>query len=323
MKQSTIKNRGITSRRMLFVSIATLLSTTVSTCFAATPSLASLRSHYQTTIQIEPVMQAPMEVPMQVPLPKPPTELFSAVQYESEGMHLAAFVTPDPADQQKHPAIIWLTGGESNTLADFWRKGSKKNDQTASPYRDAGVIMMFPTLRGGNDNAGNIEVNYGEVDDIIAAAEYLATLPYVDSSRIYLGGHSTGGTLVLLVSEVASSTHPDLFKEIISFGASQETIFLQEATFDGDSRRETDLRAPANWIKDIKVPTWIIEGKSVDSNYRDLKPMCDKNPMLHCAFIPNHDHFSVLYPINRHIAQQIMADAVIDVDSQSALTRKK
>lgn len=315
-------NIGIRSERRtvfqqaLFTIIATLLSgAMMNTCIAGNPKLASLHNHYQTTVKVEPMMQ--------MALPVPPPRLFKSVRYNSDKLRLAAFVTPDPADEKKHPAIVWLTGGESNTLADFWRKGSKQNDQTASPYRDAGVIMMFPTLRGGNDNEGNIEVNYGEVKDVIAAAEYLATLPYVDSSRIYLGGHSTGGTLALLVSEVASSSHPNLFKEVISFGATQETMFLQEVSFDkGDKQRETDLRTPANWTQDIKVPTWIVEGKSLDSNYRDLKPMCDKNknPMLHCAFIPKHDHFSVLYPINRHIAQQIMANQPISINVDNKKT---
>ena len=305
---------NVVSNKRLF-SMAILLGVSISSCFAA-PSLASLRGNYQTSIQVAPTMQ--------MPLPKPPAALFDSVRYDSDGMSLAAFVTPDPNYGDKDPTIVWITGGESNTLADFWRKGSRQKDQTASPYRDAGVIMMFPTLRGGNDNAGNIEVNYGEVDDVIAAAEYLATLPYVDSSRIYLGGHSTGGTLALLVSEVASSTHPELFKEVISFGATQETMFLQEVDFTGDEQREMDLRAPANWTNDIRMPTWIIEGKR-DGNYRDLKPMCDKNksPMLHCAFIARHEHFSVLYPLNRHLAQQIMADEPLSIDSMKSWAIKK
>ncbi|MEN6668845.1 prolyl oligopeptidase family serine peptidase [Psychrobacter sp. B38] len=312
-KRISLERRTL-CRHVLFTIMATLLSgAMMNTCIAGKPTLASLHNHYQTTVKAEPMIQ--------MPLPVPPPRLFEAVQYDSDAMSLAAFVTPDPADEKKHPAIVWLTGGESNTLADFWRKGAKSNDQTASPYRDAGVVMMFPTLRGGNDNAGHIEVNYGEVNDVIAAAQYLATLSYVDSNRIYLGGHSTGGTLALLVSEVASSTHPNLFKEVISFGATQETMFLQDVNFDkGDKQREVELRAPTRWIQDIKVPTWIIEGKSLSSNYRDLKPMCHKNPMLHCAFIPNHDHFSVLYPINRHIAQQIMADQPISINVDDKTT---
>jgi hypothetical protein len=40
--------------------------------------------------------------------------------------------------------------------------------------------MMFPSLRGGNDNPGAREGFYGEVDDVVAASEFLARQPYVD-----------------------------------------------------------------------------------------------------------------------------------------------
>ena len=44
-------------------------------------------------------------------------------------------------------------------------------------------------------------------------ADYLAGQPYVDPERVYLGGHSTGGTLVMLVA--ASS---DRSRAMFSFG---------------------------------------------------------------------------------------------------------
>ena len=73
--------------------------------------------------------------------------------------------------------------------------------------------MMFPSLRGGNDNPGRKEGFLGEVDDVLAAADFLATVDYVDPRRLYLGGHSTGGTLVLLVAESS-----DRFRAVFSFG---------------------------------------------------------------------------------------------------------
>jgi dipeptidyl aminopeptidase/acylaminoacyl peptidase len=72
---------------------------------------------------------------------------------------------------------------------------------------------MYPSLRGGNNNPKYIEDGYGEMDDVIAAARYLASLPYVDLGRIYLGGHSTGGTLAML--SVESTT---LFRAVFAFG---------------------------------------------------------------------------------------------------------
>ena len=118
---------------------------------------------------------------------------------------------PGSGDGEKHPAIVWITGGDSNSLDDFWSAGSPDNDQSASAWRKAGMIMMFPTLRGGNTNGGTKEYFLGEVDDVIAAARHAASLPYVD--RVFIGGHSTGGTLALLVAESSEE-----FAGVFAFG---------------------------------------------------------------------------------------------------------
>ena len=77
--------------------------------------------------------------------------------------------------------------------------------------------MMFPSLRGGNDNPGKKEGFLGEVNDVLAASEFLSRQEYVDPDRIYLGGHSTGGTLALLV---AAST--DKYRAVFSFGPNDD-----------------------------------------------------------------------------------------------------
>src|SRR5436305_720847 len=125
----------------------------------------------------------------------------------------AAYLSPDPRDGKKHPAIIWITGGDCNSIGDVWTPEPRDNDQTAAAYRKAGILMMFPSLRGGNVNPGVREGFLGEVDDVLAAADFLAQQTYVEPGRIYLGGHSTGGTLVLLVAECS-----DRFRAVFSFG---------------------------------------------------------------------------------------------------------
>src|SRR5262249_9302147 len=152
--------------------------------------------------QAKPVRQASAREPV----PEPPAGIFRLVRYESPAGKLAAYVSPDPRDGKKHPAIIWITGGDCNSIDEgCWKEGPASNDQSASAFRKAGMLMMFPSLRGGNDNPGTREGFFGEVDDVLAAADYLAGQDYVDPKRIYLGGHSTGGTLVLLT---AQSSHP-------------------------------------------------------------------------------------------------------------------
>src|SRR5262249_54325814 len=140
------------------------------------------------------------EEPAREAIPQPPPDLFQLVKYPSPAGELSAFLAPDPGDGKKHPAIVWITGGDCNSIGDVWSPAPRENDQTPAAYRKAGIVMMFPSLRGGNDNPGRREGFFGEVDDVLAAALYLAAKPYVDPSRIYLGGHSTGGTLVMLVA---------------------------------------------------------------------------------------------------------------------------
>ena len=52
----------------------------------------------------------------------------------------------------------------------------------------------------GTEIAGNFTMFYDEVEDVISAAEYLRTQPYVDQRRLYVAGASTGGTLTMLAA---------------------------------------------------------------------------------------------------------------------------
>ena len=135
------------------------------------------------------------------PVPVPPARLFRLVHYASPIGNLAAYVSQPPASGTKHPAMIWIFGGFGNGIGETaWEAASPANDQSARAFREAGIVTMYPSLRGGNNNPGYPEGFYGEVDDVLAAADYLARQPFVDPRRLYLGGHSTGGTLALLVA---------------------------------------------------------------------------------------------------------------------------
>ena len=99
----------------------------------------------------------------------PPASLFRVVQYDSPKGKLAAYLGNPPEDGKDHPAIIWCFGGFSNSIGDTaWQDATPDNDQSANSFRKAGIVMMYPSLRGGNENPGFKEGFYGEVDDILA-----------------------------------------------------------------------------------------------------------------------------------------------------------
>lgn len=239
-------------------------------------------------------------------IPAPPEGFFDLIKYPSKVGDLAAYVSSDPGDGQKHPLIIWVVGGWGNGIDDFpWCYPEWDNDQTGSAFWQAGVLMMYPSFRGGCGNPGNYETLFGEVDDIASAYEYAASLPYVDADRIYLGGHSTGGTRALLASE-----YTDRFRAVFAFGAVDKIEYHNNSqfTFDTDNKEEYKMRSPIYWLDSVKSPTFLIEGS--DGNSANLKKIerTSNNENIHCYVMEGADHFSVLAPLTRVVAQKILAD---------------
>ncbi|MHC4597956.1 MAG: alpha/beta hydrolase family protein, partial [Planctomycetota bacterium] len=109
------------------------------------------------------------------PLEPPPPKLFSLVRYNTPIGRMAAYLSKPPSPGKKHPAIIWITGGfpPGGIGSSAWEPVSPHNDQSAKAYRLAGVVMMYPTVRGSFGNPGHQETFLGEVDDVVAALEYL------------------------------------------------------------------------------------------------------------------------------------------------------
>jgi alpha/beta superfamily hydrolase len=233
---------------------------------------------------------------------------FELIQYQSPVGQLAAYLTKDPGDGQKHPAIVWITGGDNNWIGDVWTPNPRSNDQSVSAFPKAGIVTMFPSQRGGNDNHGRREGFLGEVDDILAATDYLASLPYVDSEQIYLGGHSTGGTMVMLVGE-CTNRYPAIF----SLGpvAAAQQYGGEYVYCDINNEDEIAVRSPMLWLHCVESPMYVFEGAE-QGNWEAAQVMADsnKNPKIQFHKAPGHDHFSVISPLAETLADQIIAGEV-------------
>lgn len=238
----------------------------------------------------------------------PTTNEFELIRYPSPLGDLAAYVTSDPGDGKKHPAIVWITGGDNNSIGDVWTPNDRSNDQSASAFRKAGIVMMFPSLRGGNDNPGQREGFLGEVDDILAATDHLAKLPYVDPTQIHLGGHSTGGTMVMLVA--ASS---DRYRAIFSLGpvASAGQYGGDYVYCDLADESEIRLRSPILWLHCVHSPLYVFEGAE-RGNWDAVQMMAktNSNPRIQFFKVPGHDHFSLIAPLAEKLAEQIVQGKV-------------
>lgn len=240
------------------------------------------------------------------PFAPPPGALFSLVQYPGPLGPMNAYLGVDPKDGKKRPAIIWITGGfpPGGVGSSAWQYQSSANDQSAKSYREAGLIMMYPGLRGSMGNPGQQETFFGEVDDVLAATAYLAQVPYVDADRIYLGGHSTGGTLALLAATAAA---PGRFEAVFAFGPIDDPSSYSQRwlTYDPRDAKEGRLRSPIAYLDAIRSPAFVVEG--VGGNIEALRAMkrATKNRRLAFLEVEGVNHFDVLGPSNAVVAGMI------------------
>ncbi len=269
-------------------------------------TLAHARQSFSTKVVKSGEAEGPPDVPDE--------KVFHLIQYESQVGPLAAYVTSDPGDGKKHPAIVWITGGDTNSIGDVWSPQDRSNDQSARAFRDAGMVMMFPSQRGGNENPGQREGFYGEADDILAATNYLAALPYVDANQIYLGGHSSGGTMAMIVGE-----YSDRYRAVFALGpAASMSLYGGDLVYcDPEDRQEMRLRSPIHWLNSVKTPMYVFEGAdqvSVDLFW--FMQLINSNDNLKFFKVPGHDHFTVIAPLTELLAAQIMSGS-INITSES------
>jgi dienelactone hydrolase len=211
-----------------------------------TEDYAEARAKFQTKL----IRQGP--APQRQPRERPPPGV-REIEYQSGGLRLKAWVddAPPPGGARK-PAVLFLHGGFAFG-ADDW-------DQ-ARPFRDAGFVTMTPMLRGENGLPGAYSMFYSEVDDVLAAADALAALTYVDPNRLYVSGHSAGGTLTLLAAMTSKR-----FRAAGSFSGSPDQVAFARGQaelvpFNPSDSREFQMRSPAAFPRSFKCPVRLYYGR--------------------------------------------------------------
>ncbi|MBB6098301.1 dipeptidyl aminopeptidase/acylaminoacyl peptidase [Deinobacterium chartae] len=132
------------------------------------------------------------------------------VRYRSfDGQEVPALLYV-PRDRQPHerlPAIVRVHGGPT---AHFPRAFHLETQLLVS----RGYVVLMPNVRGSTGygrawrEANLKDWGGGDLEDVVAGAEYLKSLPFVDPERLGVYGRSYGGYLSYLVSV----KRPEVFK---------------------------------------------------------------------------------------------------------------
>lgn len=220
----------------------------------------------------------------------PPTDV-KVVHYPSGDRELMAWLALPKQGKQPYPIVVFAHGGYALGKSDF---------DEVQPFVSKGYALLLPTWRGENGNPGNFEMCGGEVEDLVAAIDYVSTKKSIDKSKIFVAGHSIGATNVMLAAELSGKIRKAVacggLPDMASAGSAYEN-----PPFDDKNWTERYMRSPAKWAKELKCPLLLLyaEKDPGDAMFKKqaehMKESSDKNS-ISVEVIPNTDHFTALRP---------------------------
>jgi acetyl esterase/lipase len=238
----------------------------------------------------------------------PPGNLIKKITYSSSVGDLVAYISNPPKDHKKYPILIWARGGHGGIGRWLWEK-----DYIFDIAMKKGILVMAPSWRQDNNNPGRFSLFLGEIDDAISAIEYVKSLEYVDQNRIYMAGHSTGGTMSLL-TPLASS---DIRASFSIGGVADMSINTANGRYGRepyDYRKDDEnyIRSATNFVHDIKNPIFYFEGSEIESYIKMSQTMQKKAREIKAPFyaysIEGSDHSRHVTPLIELITDKIVQD---------------
>jgi dipeptidyl aminopeptidase/acylaminoacyl peptidase len=179
-----------------------------------------------------------------------------------------AYIPNNIVREPKYPAIVYIHGGPvSQSMDDFNRFIQYMNNQ--------GYLVIAPNYRGGSgygrdfQEANRHDAGGEELNDVLAAADFIQRTGFVDPAKLIVMGGSYGGYLTMM----AVTRHPERWAAgvpIVPFvnwftEFENEDPQLQEydRLFMGDPVKDKALwhdRSPINFIDRVKAPLLILAG---------------------------------------------------------------
>jgi dipeptidyl aminopeptidase/acylaminoacyl peptidase len=271
----------------------------------------------------------PRKQPPPGPPPRPPAGI-ELVRYRGPAGKLSAYLHAPKDRTQRHPALLWCHGGFGGIDESNWKFREEVKGEVGPLFAERGFVVLSPAWRGESDSDGEPEIYWGEVDDALAAIDYLAGLPFVDPSRIYVAGHSAGATIALHVGQRSPRV-----RAVFSFGGALHVGFLgedrwsQRFPFEPGHSLAAWLRSPLAGIADTKVPTFHFEGSlSAYGAEQAAQRTARRAGVPFRAFVLDGlDHWTAVPPMAHLAIEKAAADRpgapldITDKDVADALTR--
>jgi dipeptidyl aminopeptidase/acylaminoacyl peptidase len=212
---------------------------------------------------------------------------FSKVKYRSRAgdMEVPAYLFAPTAKRgaRGHAAMVWVHGGVhgdwGQTMLPFVKEAIER-----------GYVIVTPDYRGSNGYgaAHYNAIDYGgkELDDVMAAYDYLKTLPYVDPDRVGIMGWSHGGFITshLVMRDetpfkAAAAIVPvtNLVFRLGYKGPNYQRSFATQQALRGlphERQEEYIKRSPLYQVEKLKTPILVhVATNDLDVNYVEDQQM--------------------------------------------------
>jgi dipeptidyl aminopeptidase/acylaminoacyl peptidase len=187
----------------------------------------------------------------------------------TSGLSITAYVyRPRLRAGERAPAIVWTHGGPTSQYND--------NFQTdVQFFVQRGYVVLQPNIRGSSgygrkfEDLNNKCWGHCDLEDVVAAVDWLKKQPYVNGERLGTTGSSYGGFMTCAAIGFA----PGLFQAAVaSSGYCNRVSFVDEGEFRhiqqlayefGPFEENRDIyqkNSPFFAVKNVKTPTFVLNG---------------------------------------------------------------
>lgn len=196
-------------------------------------------------------------------------EEFTVTGAESAQVHSYLLKPPNFDSSKKYPVLFMIHGGPQGAWGETF--SYRWNQQV---FATAGFVVVMPNPRGstgyGTKFTDDINGDWGgrAYEDIMAVADYVSKLPYVDGDRMAASGGSYGGYMVDWIAG-----HTNRFKALVShagvydlssMGGETEELWFSTWEFKGfpwQNQEMYDKWSPSRSAANFKTPTLVIHGE--------------------------------------------------------------
>ena len=158
-------------------------------------------------------------------------ERIASTVYFNSGEETIEGILIRPNTQENTPAVVFQQGSGNHSFEGY-------ETEAWGPHKfyiedvllEQGYAVLYCNKRGLGGSTGNWKKNsfYGRADDAYATVTYLKSLPFIDSTRIGVSGHSQGGW----IAQIVAAQHEDIAFVIALAGP---TVGVKAQTGSNDS----------------------------------------------------------------------------------------